>query len=54
MRRRPLGPEPGNAGGGKSVGQVRSDAKFVCEVGFVFALVLLSGVSGCFGRVWCE
>lgn len=43
MRRRPLGPEPGNAGGGKSVGQVRSDAKFVCEVVFVSVLAFLEG-----------
>ena len=35
---------------GKSLGQVKLSVKFVCEVGFVFALVLSSGVFGFFGR----
>jgi hypothetical protein len=34
---------------GTRLGQVRFNAKFVCEVVFVFALVLFSGVSGYFG-----
>ena len=34
---------------GTRLGQIRSNEKFVCEVMFVFALVLFSGVSGYFG-----
>ncbi len=36
---------------GTRLSQIRFNEKFVCEDVFVFALVLLSGVSGCFGRV---
>jgi hypothetical protein len=35
---------------GTRLDQVRLDTKFVCEVGFVFALVLFSGVFCFSGR----